>query len=46
MLGTPKALGQAIEGEAVSRNSPRPREPEREGQWWKRQKELWLTREK
>jgi hypothetical protein len=30
MLGTPKALGQAIEGEAVSRNSPRPREPERE----------------
>src|SRR5437870_1883608 len=31
MLGTPKALGQAIEGEAGSRNSPRPREPEREG---------------
>jgi excisionase family DNA binding protein len=31
MLGTPKALGQAIEGKAVSRNKARgPREPERD----------------
>jgi hypothetical protein len=46
MLGTPKALGQAIEGKAVSRRNPRAKGTAREKMWWQGQKELWPIREK
>jgi len=45
MLGTPKALGEAVEGEAVSQRKSRgPEKPERKSE--ERVKELWPTREK